>query len=159
VEAARPAGDLGRLAKGRRFGLHPERVAFALALQRLCAPGSDLQGAAWAQTVEAQGFDGLALQHFYRTLPWLATIRHELEQEFFFQDRDLFSGELDLVFVDTTSVYLYRDGVSDLSATATAATVAPTCRSWCCASRSTAKAGRWRGTFCPATPPIPRRSA
>jgi hypothetical protein len=105
---------LGRLAKGRRFGFDPERVAFALALQRLCAPGSDLQGAAWAQTVEAQGFDGLALQHFYRTLPWLATIRHELEQELFLQDRDLFSGELDLVFVDTTSVYLYRDGVSDL---------------------------------------------
>ena len=49
---------LGRLAAGRRFGFDPERVAFALALQRLCAPGSDLQGAAWAQTVEAPGFDG-----------------------------------------------------------------------------------------------------
>jgi hypothetical protein len=89
-------------------------VAFALALQRLCAPGSDLQGAAWAQTVEAPGFEGLALHHFYRTLPWLAAIRHELERELFFQDRDLFSAELDLVFVDTTSVYLYRDGASDL---------------------------------------------
>src|SRR5918995_1716050 len=105
---------LARLAKGRRFGFDPERVAFALALQRLCAPGSDLQGAAWAQTVEAPGFDGLALHHFYRTLPWLAAIRHELERELFFQDRDLFSAELDLVFVDTTSVYLYRDGASDL---------------------------------------------
>jgi Transposase DDE domain len=105
---------LGRLAKGRRFGFDPERVAFALALQRLCAPGSDLQGAAWARTVEAPGFDGLALHHFYRTLPWLAASRHELERELFFQDRDLFSAELDLVFVDTTSVYLYRDGASDL---------------------------------------------
>jgi hypothetical protein len=105
---------LGRLAAGRRFGFDPERVAFALALQRLCAPGSDLQGAAWAQTVEAPGFADLALHHFYRTVPWLAAIRHELERELFFQDRDLFSGELDLVFVDTTSVYLYRDGMSDL---------------------------------------------
>jgi hypothetical protein len=105
---------LARLAKGRRFGFDPERVAFALALQRLFAPGSDLQGAAWAQTVEAPGFDGLALHHFYRTLPWLAAIRHELERELFFQDRDLFSAELDLVFVDTTSIYLYRDGASDL---------------------------------------------
>jgi hypothetical protein len=105
---------LGRLAAGRRFGFDPERVAFALALQRLCAPGSDLQGAAWAQTVEAQGFEDLALHHFYRTVPWLAAIRHELERELFFQHRDLFSGELDLVFVDTTSVYLYRDGVSAL---------------------------------------------
>ncbi len=105
---------LGRLAAGRRFGFDPERVAFALALQRLCAPGSDLQGAAWAQTVEAPGFADLALHHFYRTVPWLAAIRHELERELFFQGRDLFSGELDLVFVDTTSVYLYRDGESAL---------------------------------------------
>jgi hypothetical protein len=105
---------LERHAEGRRFGFEPERVAFALALQRLCAPGSDLQGAAWAETVEAPGFADLALHHFYRTLPWLAAIRHELERDLFFQGRDLFSGELDLVFVDTTSVHLYRDGVSDL---------------------------------------------
>ncbi|HEX6112058.1 MAG TPA: IS1634 family transposase [Geminicoccaceae bacterium] len=105
---------LGRLAAGRRFGFDPERVAFALALQRLCAPGSDLQGAAWAQAVEAPGFADLALHHFYRTVPWLAAIRHELERELFFQGRDLFSGELDLVFVDTTSVYLYRDVESAL---------------------------------------------
>jgi len=105
---------LDRHAAGRRFGFDPERVAFALALQRLCAPGSDLQGAAWAHTVEAPGFDDLALHHFYRTLPWLAAIRHELEQELFFQHRDLFSAAFDLVFVDTTSVYLYRDGESAL---------------------------------------------
>jgi len=34
---------LDRHAEGRRFGFDFERVAFALALQRLCAPGSDLQ--------------------------------------------------------------------------------------------------------------------
>jgi Transposase DDE domain len=105
---------LDRHAEGRRFGFEPERVAFALALQRLCAPGSDLQGAAWTHTVEAPGFEDLALHQFYRTVPWLATIRHELEQDLFFQHRDLFSAELDLVFVDTTSVYLYRDGESAL---------------------------------------------
>jgi hypothetical protein len=105
---------LGRLAAGRRFGFDPERVAFALALQRLCAPGSDLQGAAWTHTVEAPGFADLALHHFYRTVPWLAAIRHELEQDLFFQHRDLFAGELDLVFVDTTSVYCYREGESAL---------------------------------------------
>jgi len=47
-------------------------------------------------------------------VPWRAAIRHELERELFFQGRDLFSGELDLVFVDTTSVYLYRDVESAL---------------------------------------------
>src|SRR5918996_1097925 len=86
---------LDRHAAGRRFGFDPERVAFALALQRLCAPGSDLQGAGWAQTVEAPGFDDLALHHFYRTVPWLAAIRHRLEQDLFFQHRDLFSAEVD----------------------------------------------------------------
>jgi Transposase DDE domain len=106
---------LGRLAKGRRFGFDPERVAFALALQRLTAPGSDLQGAAWAQTVEAPGFEALALHQFYRTLPWLAATRQDLEQALFLKDRDLFSAELDLVFVDTTSVYLYRDSQSELA--------------------------------------------
>jgi hypothetical protein len=105
---------LQRLAEGRKFEFAPERVAFALALQRLVAPGSDLQGAAWTETVEAPGFAELALHHFYRTLPWLAASRHELEQALFFGDRDLFSAELDLVFVDTTSVYVYRDGESDL---------------------------------------------
>jgi hypothetical protein len=105
---------LGRLAAGRKFALDPERVTFALALQRLVAPGSDLQGAAWAHTVEAPGFEALALHHFYRALPWLAASRQELEQALFFRDRDLFSAELDLVFVDTTSVYLYRDGESEL---------------------------------------------
>jgi hypothetical protein len=105
---------LERHAEGRRFGFEPERVAFALALQRLCAPGSDLQGAAWAETVEAPGFADLALHHFYRTVPWLAAIRHALEQDLFFQNRDLFSGELDLVFIDTTSVYFYRAGESGL---------------------------------------------
>jgi len=105
---------LDRHAEGRRFGFDPERVAFALALQRLCAPGSDLQGAAWAHTVEAPGFADLALHHFYRTVPWLAAIRHALEQDLFFQHRDLFSAELDLVFADTTSVYCYREGESAL---------------------------------------------
>jgi Transposase DDE domain len=105
---------LDRHAEGRRFGFDSERVAFALALQRLCAPGSDLQGAAWAHTVEAPGFADLALHHFYRTVPWLAAIRHALEQDLFFQHRDLFSAELDLVFADTTSVYCHRDGESAL---------------------------------------------
>jgi hypothetical protein len=89
---------LGRLARERRFGVDPERVA--LALQHLVAPGSDLQGTARLETIEAQGFEALALHHLHRTLPWLAAVRGELEQALFFQDRDLFSSELDLVFVD-----------------------------------------------------------
>ena len=96
------------LARDRRFGFDPERVAFALALQRLMAPGSDLQGAAWLQTVECPGFAAIALRHLYRTVGWLAEIRADLERALFLRDRDLFSAALDLVFIDTTSTFLYR---------------------------------------------------
>lgn len=99
---------VGQLAAGRKFGFDPERVAFALALQRLCAPGSDLQGSGWVRTVEAEGFEGIALQHLYRTTGFLAEVREELEWELFERERDLFTQQLDLVFLDTTSVFVYR---------------------------------------------------
>jgi hypothetical protein len=97
---------LRRLSEGRKFGFDVERVAFAMTLQRLCAPGSDLQASGWLETVE--GLPEIALQHLYRTNGFLAEVREELEQELFARDRDLFSQELDLVFMDTTSVYVYR---------------------------------------------------
>lgn len=100
---------IGKLSRGRKFGFDLERVCFALALQRLSEPGSDLQGSDWAPTVEARGFDKIALQHFYRTVGWLSEVRDDLESELFWRDRDLFNRELDLVFIDTTSTYVYRD--------------------------------------------------
>lgn len=96
------------LARGRKFGFDPERVTFAMALQRLCSPGSDLQGSGWVETVEAVGFEQIALQHLYRTTAFLAEIREDLEVELFERDRDIFTQELDLVFLDTTSVFVYR---------------------------------------------------
>ncbi len=100
---------LQQLAEERRFQFDIERVTFAMALQRLCAPGSDLQSSGWVKTVEAPGFEVLELQHFYRTCGFLFEIRQKLETELFFRDRDLFSNQLDLVFLDTTSVFVYRD--------------------------------------------------
>jgi hypothetical protein len=100
---------LAQLAAGRQFQFEVERVSFALALQRLCEPGSDLQGSEWVKTVEAPGFAEIELHQMYRTVGWLFEQRQELERELFFQDRDLFNRELDLVFLDTTSTYIYRD--------------------------------------------------
>jgi hypothetical protein len=99
---------LAGLARERRFGFDVERVAFALALQRLCAPGSDLQGSGWVRTVEAPGFDDIELHHMYRTVGFFAGARDALEKELFLRDRDLFAQALDLVFIDTTSTFLYR---------------------------------------------------
>jgi hypothetical protein len=98
---------LGRLADGRKFGFDLERVAFAMSLQRLIAPGSDLQGSGWTETVE--GLPKIALQHLYRTNGFLAEVREELEKELFARDRDLFTQELDVVFLDTTSIAIHRD--------------------------------------------------
>ncbi len=105
---------LARLAQGRRFEFEVERVAFALALQRLCAPGSDLQGAAWLRTVECPGFEPIELQHLYRTVGFLAAVRDPLEKDLFLRDRDLFSQGLDLVFIDTTSTFIYRTEQTEL---------------------------------------------
>lgn len=99
---------LERLARSRRFGFDAERVSFAMALQRLCCPGSDLQGSGWIRTVEGSGFETIGLQHLYRTTGFLAEVRDDLERELFDRDRDLFSQSLDLVFIDTTSIYVYR---------------------------------------------------
>ena len=95
--------------EGRRFRFDAERAAFAMALQRLCSPGSDLQGSGWVKTVEDEGFETLELQHLYRTCGWLFDVRQRLERRLFLRDRDLFSMQLDLVFIDTTSLYFYRD--------------------------------------------------
>jgi hypothetical protein len=93
------------LARGGRLNFDVERCAFALVLQRLLAPGSDRRGAEWIQTVEARGFPGLRLPHFYRTVGWLWRRKERIERHLYERDRDLFNAGLDLVFFDTTSTY------------------------------------------------------
>jgi len=105
---------LSRLAAERRIEFDVERTAFALALQRLCEAGSDLAGSQWLSTVEAPGFEAIQLKHLYRTVGFLVDVREELERELHFHDRDLFTQELDLVFIDTTSTFLWRDEESAL---------------------------------------------
>lgn len=80
------------------FSFDPERVTFAMVSQRLCSPGSDLQGSGWVETVEAPGFEKIALQYLYRTTGFLAEVRDDLECKLFERNRDLFTQELDMVF-------------------------------------------------------------
>lgn len=96
-----------RLAQERRFEFDPERVAFAMALQRLCCPGSDLQGSGWLKNIEAKGFEGIELHHLYRTTGFLSEVREDLERKLFNRDRDVFTQSLDVVFIDTTSIFTY----------------------------------------------------
>jgi hypothetical protein len=100
---------LRKLARDRKFEFGLERASFALALQRLCAPGFDLAGSDWVKTVAAPGFEGLALQHFYRSAAFLAGVRHDLESRLVHRDLNLFNQSLEVVFIDTTSLHCYRD--------------------------------------------------
>ena len=85
---------LGRLSQGRRYRFDIERVVFALSLQRIISPGSDLSCTRWLGYLEGEGFGKIKLQHLYRTVGFLSAVREELERELFFRDRDLFSGPL-----------------------------------------------------------------
>lgn len=98
--------DLGRR---RRPGFDVERGAFAVVLQRLLAPGSDLAGSKWIDTVEARGFEKLRLQHFYKTVGLLWKWKEEIETHLHERGRDLFNDGLDIVFFDTTSTYFEGD--------------------------------------------------
>ena len=104
-----------------------------MALQRLCAPGSDLAGSEWVRTVAAPGFEVLALQHFYRTAGFLAGVRQDLETKLFRRDLNLFSQTLDIVFIDTTSLYCYRDTETEWRKRGYSRAIDQTCPSGCCA--------------------------
>lgn len=101
------------MSEDRRFRFQIERACFALSLQRLCEPCSDFQGSHWVRTVECPGFDQLELQHLYRSTGFLNDIRHDLERELYLRDLNLFNQQLDLLFLDTTSTYVYRDEESE----------------------------------------------
>ena len=60
---------LGDLARGRRFEFDLGRVAFALALQRLSASrAATCKVRRGSRRSSAPGFDGIELQHIYRTV-------------------------------------------------------------------------------------------
>ena len=50
-----------------------------------------MQGRDWIKMVEAERFERLELQQFYRTCGFLFDVRQELERRLYFRDRDLFS--------------------------------------------------------------------
>jgi hypothetical protein len=96
-------GILGALAAKRHFRFDVERVCFALALQRLIEPGSDLQGSSWMSRVVS--LEAIELQQLYRTCTFLAENKERIERELFLRERTLFDSSVDLVFFDTTSTY------------------------------------------------------
>src|SRR6202167_107667 len=109
------------LARGRGHRFALERAVFLTVLHRLMRGGSDLAADRWRDDYRITGTDDLDLHHLYRAMAWLGEeLRSDqqdgatpfsprctkdlIEEQLFAHRRDLFS-RLDLVFMDTTSLY------------------------------------------------------
>src|SRR4030088_2126832 len=103
-----------------------ERAVFLTVLHRLFAGGSDRAADRWREDYRIDGVEGLELHRLYRAMGWLGAelpaaeqdgrtpfaprcLKDVMEERLFAKRRDLFS-KLDLVFMDTTSLYFEGAG-------------------------------------------------
>ena len=114
------------LSGGRKHGFALERAVFLTVLHRLFGGGSDRAADRWREDYAIAGIDGLDLHHLYRAMAWLGEelpakeqdgrtpfaprcLKDVVEERLFEHRRDLLS-RLDLVFMDTTSLYFEGAG-------------------------------------------------
>src|SRR5579863_5303880 len=117
---------IDKLAGGRKHGFALERAVFLTVLHRLFAGGSDRAADRWREDYRIDGVEGLELHHLYRAMAWLGEelpaaeqdgrtpfaprcLKDVVEERLFAHRRDLFT-QLDLVFMDTTSLYFEGAG-------------------------------------------------
>jgi hypothetical protein len=114
------------LARKRKHGFALERAVFLTVLHRLFCGGSDRAADRWRDDYRIAGVEGLDLHHLYRAMGWLGEalpaseqdgrtpfaprcLKDVIEERLFAYRRDLFT-RLDLVFMDTTSLYFEGAG-------------------------------------------------
>jgi Transposase DDE domain len=114
------------LSGGRKHGFALERAVFLTVLHRLFGGGSDRAADRWREDYAIAGIDGLDLHHLYRAMAWLGEelpakeqdgrtpfaprcLKDVVEERLFDHRRDLLT-RLDLVFMDTTSLYFEGAG-------------------------------------------------
>lgn len=100
------------LAK-RSFEFEVEKAIFLTVLHRLFESGSDRQAMHWKRGLHLPGAENIKLHHFYRAMRFLGESKDKIEEELFFNNRNLFT-ELSLVFLDTTSLYFEGQGGESL---------------------------------------------
>jgi transposase len=115
-----------RLAGARNHDFPLERAAFLTVLHRLVCGGSDRAADRWREDYRIDGVGGIELHHLYRTMAWLGEelpkdqqdgatpfsprcVKDVLEEELFACRRNLLTT-LDIVFMDTTSLYFEGRG-------------------------------------------------
>jgi transposase len=111
------------LVAERKFGFSVERTLFLTVLHRLFVSGSDRGCEKWRRDYRVDGAEELALQHFYRAMAFLGEevpdqkdLTHAprctkdiIEERLFDYRKNLFT-DLDLVFLDTTTLYFEGEG-------------------------------------------------
>src|SRR6202521_273000 len=114
------------LAGPRQYGLALERAVFLKVVDPLLMRGSDRAADCWREDYAIAGVAGLDLHHLYRAMAWLGEelpekeqdgrtpfaprcVKDVVEERLFAHRRDLLT-RLDLVFMDTTSLYFEGAG-------------------------------------------------
>jgi len=97
---------INQLVDETEMSIDVQEAVFCMVLNRLIEPTSKLGVNDWKEDVYRPQFDALKLHHFYRAIDFLDENKETIEQKLFYRHTDLFSGQLDLVFFDTTSTYV-----------------------------------------------------
>jgi hypothetical protein len=117
---------IAELAGKRKHGFALERAVFLTVLHRLFVSGSDRAADRWREDYTIASVAGLDLHHLYRAMAWLGEelpeqeqdgrtpfvprcLKDMVEERLFAHRRDLLT-RLDLVFLDTTSLYFEGAG-------------------------------------------------
>jgi len=102
---------LRRKLRRRRISSPVDLAILAMVINRCIDPLSKRKVDEWVkEDVYFPGSEAIALQHFYRGLDFLESCKDALEDELFWQTRDLFNREVDVIFYDTTSTYIEGKG-------------------------------------------------
>jgi transposase len=112
------------LVSSRKFGFSVERALFLTVLHRLFVSGSDRFCEKWRRDYLISGVEDLELHQLYRAMAFLGEelsdqkdrtpfaprcTKDVIEERMFDYRRNLFT-DLDLVFLDTTSIYFEGEG-------------------------------------------------
>jgi hypothetical protein len=98
---------LAELLAARAYGSDVERLVFAMVASRALAPRSKLALARWVgRKVALDGLAAVAVHNLYRAMDFLIEHGEEVQKAVFFSTASLLNLEVDLLFLDTTSVYV-----------------------------------------------------
>jgi hypothetical protein len=105
---------LSELLAARAYEHDVERLIFAMVASRGLAPRAKLALERWVgRKVEIPGLDRVAAHNLYRAMDFLIEHGDEVQQAVFFATASLLNLEVDLLFLDTTSVHVELEDEDD----------------------------------------------